>query len=93
MVTVHKNETKIIRYDPIVIFEKTNNWINISKPITLSVSQTPEGDDSQTYASLDESTREAENIEYENLLPAHGYVNASPSENLSKTKVDCLLDI
>nr|XP_058940207.1 uncharacterized protein LOC131768498 [Pocillopora verrucosa] len=34
---------------------------------------TPEGDGSQTYASLDESTREAENIEYENLLPAHGF--------------------
>ena len=57
----------------------------------LSGSQTPEGNGSRTYASLDESTREAKIIEYENLF--HGYVNASPSENLSKTKVDCLLDI
>ena len=40
----------------------------------------PEEDGSRTYASLDESTREAKDIEFENLIPAHGYVNTSPSE-------------
>ena len=40
----------------------------------------PEEDGSRTYASLDESTREAKDIELENLIPAHGYVNTSPSE-------------
>ncbi|CAH3126227.1 unnamed protein product [Pocillopora meandrina] len=33
---------------------------------------TPEEDGSRTYASLDESTREAKDIECENLIPAHG---------------------
>ena len=53
-------------------------------PIKLSISQTPEGEDSRTYASLDESKREAKDIEYENLIPVHEYVNASPTENVSK---------
>ena len=53
----------------------------------------PEEDGSRTYASLDESTREAKDIECENLIPAHGYVNTSPSENMSKAMVDCLLEI
>ena len=52
-----------------------------------------EEDGSRTYASLDESTREAKDIECENLIPAHGYVNTSPSENMSKAMVDCLLEI
>lgn len=62
-------------------------------PIRLSISQTPEGNDSRTYASLDESKREAKDIEYDNLISAHGYVNASPSENASKAMVDCCLEI
>lgn len=33
---------------------------------------TPKEDGSRTYASLDESTREAKDIEFENLIPAHG---------------------
>ena len=56
-------------------------WI-VFQPIKLSISQTPHEDNSRTYASLDESKREAKDIEYENLKPAHGYVNASPSENV-----------
>ena len=43
--------------------------------------------------SLDESKREAKDIEYDNLISAHGYVNASPSENASKAMVDCWLEI
>ena len=40
-------------------------------PIKLSISQTPEGEDSRTYASLDQSKRDAKDILYENLIPAH----------------------
>ena len=49
----------------------------------MSVSQTHEGNGSRTYASLDESTREAKDIEYEIPIPAHGFVHASSSENMS----------
>lgn len=55
--------------------------------------QTAEGDGSRTYASLDKSTNEAKDIEYANPIPAHGYINASLSENMSKTMVDCLIDV
>lgn len=53
--------------------------------------QTAEGDGSRTYASLDKSTKEAKDIEYANQIPAHGYINASLSENMSM--VDCLIDV
>ena len=55
--------------------------------------QTAEGDGSQTYVLLDKSTKEAKDIEYANPIPAHGYINASLSENMSKTMVDCLIDV
>ena len=55
--------------------------------------QTAEGDGSRTYASLDKSTKEAKDIEYANPIPAQGYINASLSENMSKTMVDCLIDV
>ena len=55
--------------------------------------QTAEGDGSRTYASLDKSTNEAKDIEHANPIPAHGYINASLSENMSKTMVDCLIDV
>ena len=61
--------------------------------IKLSVSQTSEGDDSRTYASIDKSTREAKDIEYEIPVPTQRYVNMSPSENVSKAIGDFLLDI
>ena len=64
-----------------------------SKQIKLSVSQTSEGDDSRTYASIDKSTREAKDIEYEIPVPTQRYVNMSPSENVSKAIGDFLLDI
>ena len=55
-----------------------------SKQIKLSFSQTSEGDDSRTYASIDKSTREAKDVEYEIPVPTQRYVNMSPSENVSK---------
>ena len=55
--------------------------------------QTAEGDGSRTYASLDLSLNEAKDIEYANPIPAHGYINASLSENMSETMVDCLVDV
>lgn len=55
--------------------------------------QTAEGDGSRTYASFDKSINEAKDIEYANPIPAHGYINASLSENMSKTMVDCLIDV
>ena len=55
--------------------------------------QTAEGDGSQTYVLLDKSTKEAKDIEYANPIPAHVYINASLSENMSKTMVDCLVDV
>ena len=64
-----------------------------SKQIKLSVSQTSEGDDSRTYASIDKSTREAKDVEYEIPVPTQRYVNMSPSENVSKAIGDFLLDI
>ena len=64
-----------------------------SKPIKLSVSQTSEGDDSRMYASIDKSTREAKDLEYEIPIPTQRYVNMSPSENVWKAIVDRLLDI
>ena len=73
-----ENETKTTQCDPNVIFEKKKiEWI-FFQPIKLSISQTPDEDNLRTYASLDESTTEAKDIEYENLKPARGYVNASP---------------
>ena len=64
-----------------------------SKQIKLSVSQTSEGDDSRTYASIDKSTREAKDVDYEIPVPTQRYVNMSPSENESKAIGDFLLDI
>ena len=64
-----------------------------SKQIILSVSQTSEGDDSRTYASIDKSTRQAKDVEYEIPVPTQRYVNMSPSENVSKAIGDFLLDI
>ena len=64
-----------------------------SKQIKLSVSQTSEGDDSRTYASIDKSTREAKDVEYEIPVPTQRYVNMSPSENVSKAIGHFLLDI
>ena len=64
-----------------------------SKQIKLSVSQTSEGDDSRTYASIDKSSREAKDVEYEIPVPTQRYVNMSPSENVSKAIGDFLLDI
>ena len=64
-----------------------------SKQIKLSVSQTSEGDDSRTYASIDKSTRQAKDVEYEIPVPTQRYVNVSPSENVSKAIGDFLLDI
>ena len=57
-----------------------NNKINFksSKQIKLSVSQTSEGDDSRTYASIDKSTREAKEVEYKIPVPTQRYVNMSP---------------
>ena len=60
--------------------KKTNNnkkEINFksSKQIKLSVSQTSEGDDSRTYASIDKSTREAKDVEYEIPLPTQRYLS------------------
>ena len=49
-----------------------------SKQIKLSVSQTSEGDDSRTYASIDKSTREAKEVEYKIPVPTQRYVNMSP---------------
>ena len=93
MVIIHKMKRKL----PNVVqmwFSKNKKieWI-VFQPIKLSISQTPDEDNSRTYASLDESKREAKDIEYENLKPAHGYVNASPSENVWKAMVGCWLDI
>ena len=53
-----------------------NNKINFksSKQIKLSVSQTSEGDDSRTYASIDKSTREAKDVEYEIPVPTQRYM-------------------
>ena len=62
-----------------------------SKQIKLSVSQTSEGDDSRTYASIDKSTREAKDVDYEIPVPTQRYVNMSPSENESKAIGDFLL--
>ena len=45
-----------------------------SKQIKLSVSQTSEGDDSRTYASIDKSTREAKDVEYEIPAPTQRYM-------------------
>ena len=45
-----------------------------SKQIKLSVSQTSEGDDSRTYASIDKSTREAKDVEYEIPVPTQRYM-------------------
>ena len=78
--------------------KNTNNYkkkINFksSKQIKLSVSQTSEGDDSRTYASIDKSTRQAKDVEYEIPVPTQRYVNVSPSENVSKAIGDFLLDI
>ena len=72
-----------------------NNKINFksSKQIKLSVSQTSEGDDSRTYASIDKSTREVKDVEYEIPVPTQRYINMSPSENVSKAIGDFLLDI
>ena len=72
-----------------------NKKINFksSKQIKLSVSQTSEGDDSRTYASIDKSTREVKDVEYEIPVPTQRYVNMSPSENVSKAFGDFLLDI
>ena len=64
-----------------------------SKQIKLSVSQTSEGDDSRTYASIDKSSREVKDVEYEIPVPTQRYVNMSPSENVSKAIGDFLLDI
>ena len=64
-----------------------------SKQIKLSVSQTSEGDDSRTYASIDKSTRQAKDVEYEIPVPTQRYVYMSPSENVSKAIGDFLLDI
>ena len=46
-----------------------------SKQIKLSVSQTSEGDDSRTYASIDISTREAKDVEYEIPVPTQRYLS------------------
>ena len=53
-----------------------NKKINFksSKQIKLSVSQTSEGDDSRTYASIDKSTREAKDVEYEIPVPTQRYM-------------------
>ena len=64
-----------------------------SKQIKLSVSQTSEGDDSRTYASIDKSRRQAKDVEYEIPVPTQRYVNMSPSENVSKAIGDFLIDI
>ena len=45
-----------------------------SKQIKLSVSQTSEGDDSRTYVSIDKSTREAKEVEYEIPVPTQRYL-------------------
>ena len=45
-----------------------------SKQIKLSVSQTSEGDDSRTYASIDISTRETKDVEYEIPVPTQRYM-------------------
>ena len=84
-----------LQNEPFVQREGVNkkNGMKFCLPIRLSISQTPEGNDSRTYASLDESKREAKDIEYDNLISAHGYVNASPSENASKAMVNCWLEI
>ena len=93
---------KTTQWDLNMILEKqkknTNNnkkKINFksSKQIKLSVSQTSEGDDSRTYASIDKSTREVKDVEYEIPVPTQRYVNMSPSENVSKAIGDFLLDI
>ena len=75
--------------------KKTTTKFNFksSKQIKLSVSQTSEGDDSRTYASIDKSTREAKDVDYEIPVPTQRYVNMSPSENESKAIGDFLLDI
>ena len=53
--------------------KKTN--FKSSKQIKLSVSQTSEGDDSRTYASIDKSTREAKDVEYEIPVPTQRYLS------------------
>ena len=56
----------------------------------LSILQTPEGNDSRTYTSIDKSTREAKDIEYEIPIPTQRYVNKHHQKTWI---VDCLSDI
>ena len=49
--------------------------------------------DFQDGLPLIDFLNEAKDIEYANPIPAHGYINASLSENMSKTMVDCLIDV
>ena len=76
-----------------MIFGKQKKIIinfKFSKPMKLSILQTPEGNDSRTYTSIDKSTREAKDIEYEISIPTQRYVNKHHQKTWI---VDCLSDI